>query len=88
MLIGKGNGAFKPAVAFTVGLAPVSLRVADFNLDGKRDIVVANRGSDNISVLIGNGNGTFKPARHFDAGQRPSSVVTGTSTATAESMSR
>ena len=34
----------------------------DFNKDGRRDLVVANSGSNEVSVLIGKGDGTFQPA--------------------------
>jgi ethanolamine utilization protein EutA (predicted chaperonin) len=42
------------------GSNPVSAEVGDFNGDGKLDLVVANAGSKNVSVILGNGDGTFK----------------------------
>ena len=57
ILLGKGDGTF------TVG-APVNniygtnAQVADFNHDGKADIVVFTGDSD-FQVLLGNGDGTF-----------------------------
>jgi len=36
--------------------------VSDVNLDKKVDLVVADRGSDTVSVLLGHGDGTFKKA--------------------------
>ena len=36
------------------------MAVADFNGDGSLDVVTANYGSDNVSVLLGNGDGTFQ----------------------------
>jgi hypothetical protein len=41
---------------------PAAVATADFNGDGKADMVVANGGSDNISVLLSNDNGTFAAA--------------------------
>ncbi len=38
------------------GLNPQSVAVADVNGDGKPDLVVANYGSNNVSVLLGNGD--------------------------------
>lgn len=39
--------------------APYYVDAADFNKDGRLDIVVPNSGSDNVSVFINLGNGTF-----------------------------
>ena len=37
--------------------------LGDVNGDGKPDLVVANSGSNTVSVLLGNGNGTFQPSK-------------------------
>jgi len=51
---------------------------ADFNRDGIQDLVVANRGSNDISVLLGKGDGAFEPQRRFKTdGNGPSSVAVG-----------
>ena len=47
---------------------PSSVAVGDFNGDGKADLAVANRDSNNVSVLLGNGNGTFQAAVNYGAG--------------------
>jgi hypothetical protein len=60
VLIGNGNGTFKPKVDFATGGFPGAIAVADVNKDGKLDIVVTS-GTDSVaSVLLGNGNGTFQ----------------------------
>jgi hypothetical protein len=41
---------------------PRSIAVADFNGDGKSDLVVANFGTSNVSIFLGNGDGTFSGA--------------------------
>ena len=42
------------------------------------DLVPANFGSDNVSILLGIGNGTFvTPAVNFGVGDRPASVAIG-----------
>src|SRR4051794_40295186 len=56
------TGSFNPAVTYGAGSGPRSVAVGDFNGDGKRDLVTANSGSNNVSVLLGNGNGTFQTA--------------------------
>ncbi|MHC4210106.1 MAG: FG-GAP repeat domain-containing protein, partial [Planctomycetota bacterium] len=41
------------------------------------DLVVANRISDDVSVLLNQGDGTFAAAVAYGAGSRPSSVAVG-----------
>jgi len=57
VLLGNGDGTFQPAVSYPVNGLPAALAAADFNHDGKLDLV--SLGSD-ITVLLGNGDGTFK----------------------------
>lgn len=59
MLLGNGDGTFKSQTTLSVGTAPCSVASGDLNSDGNRDIVTANSGSNNISILLGNGNGSF-----------------------------
>jgi hypothetical protein len=68
--------SFAPAVIYAVGNAPRSVATADFNGDGKTDLAVANRDSDNISILTGNGDGTFEPAVNYAVGDSPYPVTT------------
>ena len=53
------------------------MAVGDFNRDGRQDLAVANRNTDNVSILLGNGNGTFGAATNFAAGDGPRSVAIG-----------
>src|SRR5262245_40222459 len=59
---------FLPAVTLPVGVDPRAVTVADFNNDGKPDLVVVNAGpsstttQSSLSVLLGNGDGSFRPA--------------------------
>ena len=62
---------------FGAGSNPNSVTVGDFNGDGKLDLVVANEGSGNVSILLGNGNGTFQAAMDYGAGTDPDSVAVG-----------
>jgi hypothetical protein len=61
----------------TVGQAPMDMVEGDFNGDSKPDLVVANGGSNTISVLLGNGDGTFQPHVDYAAGSGPESVAVG-----------
>ena len=58
ILLGTGTGDFGQQSDFGVGSGPFSVAVGDFNNDGKLDLVTANFGSDNISVLLNNFGGT------------------------------
>ena len=53
---GNGDGTFRPAISFVSGNWPHSMAVADFNGDGKPDLVTADIttdvGDDAVSVLI------------------------------------
>ncbi len=50
---------FGSGANFTVGSNPRWIAAADFNQDGKLDIVTANWGSSSVSILYGVGNGAF-----------------------------
>jgi hypothetical protein len=77
VLLGNGDGTFKPVVTYdSGGDQPYWLAVADLNGDGKLDVVVANSYySDTVGVLLGNGDGTLKPVVTYSTGGGPSSVV-------------
>jgi hypothetical protein len=83
VLLGNGDGTFQAAIPYySGGEFAESVAVADFNGDGKPDLVVANNcpsgGEDMdgcqygsysvVGVLIGNGDGTFQPAADYDSG--------------------
>jgi hypothetical protein len=57
--LGDGNGGFQQKT-FVGGGMPNSAVVADFNGDGKPDVVVANNGSTNVTILLGIGDGSFQ----------------------------
>ena len=57
-------------MSFGTGSNPYSVAIADFNGDGKSDLVTADHDDNTASVLLGNGNGTFKAKQilqHWDA---------------------
>ncbi|HEX6622788.1 MAG TPA: VCBS repeat-containing protein, partial [Pyrinomonadaceae bacterium] len=56
---GAGADAFAPAKHFGVGTDPTALTVADFNRDGRPDIVSANHASNDVSVVLNRGGGDF-----------------------------
>ncbi|MDB4953681.1 MAG: Tryptophan synthase alpha chain [Myxococcales bacterium] len=62
--LGNGDGTFHPGPSQPMvdGTSPYNLVTRDMDLDGNLDLVVANRDSDNVSVLLGHGNGNFGQA--------------------------
>lgn len=53
MFFGSGLGEFGGASSsFGGGIQPIAVAVADLNRDSKPDLVVANSGSNDITVLI------------------------------------
>lgn len=56
-------------------LAPGAVTSTDLNSDGKRDLVVANTGANNVLVYLGTGQGQFGPAQRFFAGTSPTGVA-------------
>ena len=82
VLLNKGDGTFL-AITSTPGFPkyptqnhPASISATDINGDGKTDLVVANSGSNTVSVLLNNGDGTFAPTSlTFSAGFQPYAVT-------------
>jgi hypothetical protein len=64
-------------MSFSAGPNPSDVAVADFNGDGKLDLVTANGNQNSVSVLLGNGDGTFQTAHNFAAGNSAVSVAVG-----------
>ncbi|MFQ5587938.1 MAG: FG-GAP-like repeat-containing protein [Nitrospiria bacterium] len=60
-LMGVGDGKFSTIAPITqgIGTAPGPIAVADLNQDERLDLVIANTGSDDLSILIGDGSGSF-----------------------------
>jgi len=64
-----------PAVSYPTGANAHGVVTADINGDGKPDLIVANSGSNTISVLMGNGNGTFSSPLNYAVGKAPKAVA-------------
>ena len=75
ILLGNGDGTFQPAQNLSAGKNPFSIAVADFNGDGRLDVVVANNGSGTVSVLLGNGDGTFQIHVDYATATGPNSIA-------------
>ena len=80
VLLGNGNGTFKaPVISGTQNLTQGFLftAVADFNGDGKLDVVTTNNLGNYIQVWLGNGDGSFKAPTNYTVGTQPTSIAVG-----------
>lgn len=81
VLLGNTSGGFFGAnqSPFNIGDSPISVVLGDVNDDGFPDIVTANQGSNDVSVLLGDGGANFSPApgTPFAVGDSPASVMLG-----------
>jgi hypothetical protein len=78
VLLGDGTGAFVASATYPMGNYTIfSVAVADFNLDGRQDLVTQLDFSGQIIVLLGSGDGSFGSPRYFAAGAVPVSVAVG-----------
>jgi hypothetical protein len=69
VLLGNGDGTFKPAVTYdSGGSGAFSETVADLDQDGKLDLIVTNTNAGTVGLLQGNGDGTFQPAVLYQSG--------------------
>jgi hypothetical protein len=80
VLLGNGDGTFRPPVTSLVGFIFGSLAVGDFNLDGKPDLAIINNTSSpnsaGVVIALGNGDGTFQyPLTTYFAGPNPSALA-------------
>ncbi|HTW63738.1 MAG TPA: FG-GAP-like repeat-containing protein [Bryobacteraceae bacterium] len=75
VLLNTGNGTFGPATLMSSEFGPSSIAIADFNGDGKGDLVVAHCcGATNMTYQQGNGDGTFSAEVDFNGGSSPDLV--------------
>jgi hypothetical protein len=77
VLLGKGDGTFKPVVSYqsAAGGQGTSIAIADVKGDGKLDIVTTDQdaGANGlnkglVSLRLGNGDGTFNAEQTYDSG--------------------
>lgn len=71
VLLGKGDGTFTTAPTLQSGSIPYTVAVADFNGDGKADLVTGNAGGNDASIFLGNGDGTFAAPLSPPLGNNP-----------------
>ncbi|MBI1849828.1 MAG: VCBS repeat-containing protein [Planctomycetes bacterium] len=72
-----GDFSFGSPLRIVTGLRPVAADAEDLNGDGFEDLLIANSGSDSISVLFGDGLGNFAPPMTFPSGDKAWSLDLG-----------
>ena len=90
VLLGNGDGTFRPAVQYAVGMSLVAIVAGDFNGDGYLDLAVVDQGNEQplyveqrgndpggVIVLLGNGDGTFQRPVTYAVGSAPLAIVAG-----------
>jgi hypothetical protein len=75
VLINAGGLRFIQKAVLTVGDLPYWVAVADFNGDGKPDLVCANSGDTTLTVLTNAGNAVFVPSSTNTVGGSPFFVL-------------
>src|SRR5262249_27220495 len=75
ILLGNGDGTFRPGQKFAAGSSPASIQIADFNNDGILDIAVVNFNSDHVTILFGRGDGAFGPPQTVLVGSAAGALV-------------
>ena len=76
VLLGAGDGTFRPKADFLAGTGPQSVAVADFDGNGLPDLALASPWTNWITLLLGTGSGRFGITRGLDGGDEPTSVAT------------
>ena len=67
----NGDGTFRNPVDTLLGFQAQGIAVADFNHDGKMDVVVGRSNASvigDVAVFLGNGDGTFRNSANFTDG--------------------
>jgi hypothetical protein len=66
VLLGHGDGTFRPVKYYRTPQSTYGVVIGDFNRDGNLDLAAANDGKmGDASVLYGNGDGTFPPSSDY-----------------------
>ncbi|MEO8435803.1 MAG: FG-GAP-like repeat-containing protein [Pyrinomonadaceae bacterium] len=72
-----GTVQFTNAADVSVGNAPYSVAIGDFNNDGNQDIALPIQGTNAVSIRLGNGSGGFSGTTSVSVGSVPYSVAIG-----------
>ncbi len=73
----SGTSMFSPPATWAAHNSPFSVAMGDFDGDGRLDLVAANNGSGDVSLLLSKVGGTFSLAGSSPVGGGAFAVVTG-----------
>ncbi len=69
LLLGNGDGTFKPPISTPSPINPVAITSGDFNNDGKLDLALTSWNTGGaLAIFAGNGDGTFTVGKTYDFG--------------------
>jgi FG-GAP-like repeat/Abnormal spindle-like microcephaly-assoc'd, ASPM-SPD-2-Hydin len=74
ILLGNGDGSFRPHVDYPTGNHPSSVAAGDFSGNGKLDLAITSI-QGGVSVLLGNGDGTFQAPVEYAASTSQTAFV-------------
>jgi hypothetical protein len=77
ILLGNGDGTFRPGDTYAVAGAPFYAASASLRRDGILDLVIAGGGVDDVYVLLGNGDGTFQAPAPYATTAGPKMLALG-----------
>jgi len=76
VLLGSGDGAFRPAGPYPTGTGPSAVAVADFTGDDIADAASANQYDGTVTVLLSDGADALRPSGPYLTGASPSAIST------------
>ena len=69
VFIGNGDGTLKDAAFYAIGDQPVSVALGDLNGDGLQDVVTANYGSEDVTILFGSKSNPLQMKSSYKIGK-------------------
>ena len=81
IFLGCTNGTFFDQLTYSTGdfSEPLGIAVADFDRDGRLDVVTANYGTNNVGIFLGHASESFLNAPDYSTGlsSQPVSIAVG-----------